>query len=81
MARHTGLEAAGPELQDIPPLLSARRHYVEHPLDEPAAPICWPSHRQLVVSLAPYGRTLCLITELMCAGGKQYIKRLEAEGV
>ena len=31
-------------------------------------------------SLTPYGRTLCPITELMCAWGKQYIKRLEAEG-
>ena len=31
-------------------------------------------------SLTPYGRTLCPITELMCAWGKQHIKRLEAEG-
>jgi DNA-binding HxlR family transcriptional regulator len=31
-------------------------------------------------SLTPYGRTLCPITELMCAWGKKHIKRLEAAG-
>ena len=31
-------------------------------------------------SLTPYGRTLCPITELMCAWGKEHIKRLEAGG-
>ena len=30
-------------------------------------------------SLTPYGRTLCPITELMCAWGKKHLKRLEAE--
>jgi DNA-binding HxlR family transcriptional regulator len=29
-------------------------------------------------SLTPYGRTLRPITELMCAWGKQHLKRLEA---
>jgi DNA-binding HxlR family transcriptional regulator len=31
-------------------------------------------------SLTPYGRTLRPITELMCAWGKEHIKRLEADG-
>jgi DNA-binding HxlR family transcriptional regulator len=31
-------------------------------------------------SLTPYGRTLRPITELMCAWGKQHIKRLQAGG-
>ena len=36
---HTGLEVAGQELQDMPALLPARRHYAQHPLDKPAGPL------------------------------------------
>ena len=34
MACLLGPEAIGQELQDIPALLTARRHYAQHPLDE-----------------------------------------------